>query len=154
MSVKETSAILSLSHSPPFPPLNLFSSDVRYRAGYYLSGAHFLFPTLCHCGRSASDGIGSVRALILMICLVRENDWRVELGKDKQAYKSIVGERDRKKEEHIRRTKRKWVSKQWDCRGKLLNRPVTVTHPALIRPMKHCSRSHWCLLYLMPSCLL
>lgn len=64
---------LSLTRRLLSPPQSL-SSDVRYRAGYYLSGAHFLVPTLCHCGRSASDGIGSVRALILMICLARESE--------------------------------------------------------------------------------
>lgn len=59
-------------------------SDARYRAGYYLPGAHFLVPTHCHCSRSAFDGTGRVAALILMMCLVKEIEWRVELGKDKQ----------------------------------------------------------------------
>ena len=114
-------AILWLSLA--LPPKSL-SFDVRYRAGYYLSGAHFLVPTLCHCGRSASDGIDCVRELILMICLVRESEWRVELRKDKQAW-STIGQfweqRDQKKERaHYSDRENKaangmLVSKQWDC---------------------------------------
>lgn len=84
----------------------------------------------------------------------------MELGKDKQA-QSIVGrlyEKGRgggllhirkKKEGHIRLTERirlrkkgKRAGKQWDCGGKLLNRPVTVTHPALVCPARLCSLSH------------
>lgn len=53
----------------PLPRPQSLSSDVRYSAGYYLSGAHFLVPTLSHGSRSASDGGGRVGALILMICL-------------------------------------------------------------------------------------
>lgn len=73
----------SLSHIPSPPPS--LSSDLSHKVAYYLSAAHFLVPTLRRRGWSSSDGLGSVRALILMICLLRKSEWRAELGKDKQA---------------------------------------------------------------------